>query len=127
MAKTYKEKLKDPRWQKKRLRILERDNFQCVHCGDKESTLHVHHRLYFNDKDPWEYLDHLLITICESCHKQFEWEKHQKAMLSYLYYIGLDEGDFFDYDLEYYHEDNLPEPKLLVDNLKFLLKMNCNG
>jgi len=30
MAKlTYSEKLKDPRWQKKRLEILSRDNFTC--------------------------------------------------------------------------------------------------
>ena len=30
---TYTEKLKDPRWQKKRLEILERDNWECQDCG----------------------------------------------------------------------------------------------
>ena len=33
----YSEKLKDPRWQKKRLEILERDNFRCQYCGDKNA------------------------------------------------------------------------------------------
>lgn len=43
---TYYEMLKDPRWQKKRLEIMERDEFACRDCGDKESTLNVHHTYY---------------------------------------------------------------------------------
>ena len=39
--KTYLEKLKDPRWQKKRLEILERDGWKCMACGEKEKTLRV--------------------------------------------------------------------------------------
>lgn len=31
---TYSQKLRDPRWQKKRLEILERDSFTCQHCHD---------------------------------------------------------------------------------------------
>ena len=42
----YAEKLKDPRWQKKRLEILERDAWVCQKCFDTKSTLHVHHRIY---------------------------------------------------------------------------------
>lgn len=64
----YAKKFKDPRWQKKRLRILERDGFRCKLCGDDESTLHVHHRYYIAGKDPWEYEDEALVTLCESCH-----------------------------------------------------------
>jgi hypothetical protein len=66
----YSEKFKDPRWQKKRLEILERDEFTCQLCGDKESTLHVHHWYYEKGKDPWEYPDMALITLCEDCHKE---------------------------------------------------------
>lgn len=66
----YSEKLKDPRWQKKRLEILERDNFACVFCYDSASTLNVHHRVYFPNLEPWDYPDKLLITLCESCHKR---------------------------------------------------------
>lgn len=42
----YIEKLRDPRWQKKRLQILERDGFACQSCYDTETTLHVHHCTY---------------------------------------------------------------------------------
>jgi hypothetical protein len=67
---TYLEKLRSPKWQKKRLEILERDNFTCTDCGDNESTLNVHHKIYFSGKEPWEYENELLITLCENCHKQ---------------------------------------------------------
>lgn len=66
---TYSEKLKDPRWQKKRLEILQRDNFICCSCGDDGSTLHVHHIWYEKNKDPWEYENDYLLTLCESCHE----------------------------------------------------------
>jgi hypothetical protein len=65
---TYAEKLKDPRWQKKRLEILERDKWTCKACGDKERTLHVHHIFYLPHIDPWEIHNGLLITLCEKCH-----------------------------------------------------------
>ena len=42
----YAEKFKDPRWQKKRLEILERDDFSCRVCYDASNTLHVHHCFY---------------------------------------------------------------------------------
>lgn len=64
---TYSEKLKDPRWQKKRLQILERDGFRCRHCGDAESTLNVHHLAY--GAEPWDTADADLMTICEGCHE----------------------------------------------------------
>lgn len=63
---TYAEKLKDPRWQKKRLEILSRDGFSCWWCGDKETTLHVHHEAYSGE--PWEIPEYCLITLCEECH-----------------------------------------------------------
>lgn len=43
MSKTsYYEQLKDPRWQKKRLEIMNRANFKCEECGDSENMLSVH-------------------------------------------------------------------------------------
>jgi predicted nucleic-acid-binding Zn-ribbon protein len=62
----YSDKLKDPRWQKKRLLIMSRDEFKCRMCGDSESTLHVHHLKY--SKDPWDVPNKDLITLCEDCH-----------------------------------------------------------
>lgn len=63
---TYAEKLKDPRWQKKRLFILERDDWQCQLCFDTETTLHVHHLSY--DKNPWDVPEENLVAYCEHCH-----------------------------------------------------------
>jgi 5-methylcytosine-specific restriction endonuclease McrA len=68
MAKTYSEKLRDPRWQKKRLLILDRDEWCCQQCFDGDSTLHVHHRRYRTGAEPWEYEDADLVTLCETCH-----------------------------------------------------------
>jgi 5-methylcytosine-specific restriction endonuclease McrA len=73
MKKTYAEKLLDPRWQKKRLEILNRDNFKCTLCGDKETELHVHHEEYSGD--PWEAPVDKLKTLCKHCHKVVEYHK----------------------------------------------------
>ena len=64
----YADKLKSPKWQRKRLEIFQRDDFTCVNCGDKESTLHVHHNIYISGKQPWEHPKPSLITLCETCH-----------------------------------------------------------
>ena len=66
----YFEKLKDPRWQKKRLEILDRDEWCCQRCGDNEETLHVHHRIYQYGKEPWEIDNDLLVTLCKDCHDE---------------------------------------------------------
>lgn len=68
--KSYIEKLRDPRWQKKRLEILERDDWSCKICKSKEKTLHVHHIEYLYHWEPWEYDEMFLITLCEDCHEQ---------------------------------------------------------
>jgi hypothetical protein len=70
--KSYAEKLKDPRWQKKRLEIMQRDGFKCLACGDTETSLQVHHKKYVSGKEPWEYLNSDLITLCEHCHYELE-------------------------------------------------------
>lgn len=65
---TYSEKLKNPKWQRRRLEILQRDGFKCTCCQDEETTLHVHHLDYLPGFEPWDHPDHLLITLCETCH-----------------------------------------------------------
>lgn len=73
---TYSEKLKDPRWQKKRLKVLQRDKFSCQYCYDKETTLHVHHMVYKNN--PWDVSLNNLITLCKNCHSLVEsCKKHE--------------------------------------------------
>ncbi len=72
---TYGELLFDPRWKSKRLSILNRDEHRCVLCESK-SGLQVHHRQYHyykankQFKPPWDYMDNLLITLCEKCHQK---------------------------------------------------------
>ena len=73
---SYAEKLKDPRWQKKRLEILERDKWTCKFCGDAEETLHVHHLFYMPKIEPWDIPDGFLLTLCESCHLNTNKEEH---------------------------------------------------
>ena len=75
--KTYSEKLKDPRWQKKRLEVFDRDEWMCKNCGDKEGTLNVHHLHYLPGKDPWEYDLKDLLTLCEPCHQTEKDERNQ--------------------------------------------------
>ncbi len=79
----YAELLKDPRWQKKRLEILERDDWTCQWCGSKEKTLHVHHLCYVHGRDPWESPIHELLTVCEDCHAS---EKNRKTYLGRISY-----------------------------------------
>jgi hypothetical protein len=68
MAKSYWEKLQDPRWQRRRLEALEKAEFACELCYDNESPLHVHHKEYFKGREPWEYELEQLAVLCEGCH-----------------------------------------------------------
>lgn len=61
--------LKDPRWQKKRLEILQRDNFTCQCCGSKTKELQIHHLYYDKNLKPWEYSNEALVTMCLDCHE----------------------------------------------------------
>lgn len=69
--RSYYEKLRDPRWQQMRLKIMERDGFSCQSCGDKSASLNVHHCVpYRKGADPWDYDPWELITLCENCHNK---------------------------------------------------------
>lgn len=72
MNYNYSNKLKHPKWQKKRLEIFNRDGFKCCLCDDAEDTLHVHHKSYGWNKEPWEYDNDNFQTLCEICHKAIE-------------------------------------------------------
>lgn len=67
---TYAQKLKDPRWQKMRLEVLQKADFKCTDCDDETSTLHVHHTEYVWGKNPWEYDPDTLVCLCEACHAE---------------------------------------------------------
>jgi hypothetical protein len=95
--KMYSEKLKDPRWQKMRLQVFERDEFCCKRCGDNESPLAVHHLSYIANREPWEYPLENLITLCESCH-QYDYEMrgdYEKQLLSIIKSKGFMADDIY--------------------------------
>lgn len=92
----YSEKLKDPRWQKKRLEIFNRDEFACSVCFDTESTLCVHHKHYIKNLEPWEYPNELLTTLCSSCH---EYETENMSLAENKLIQALKEK-FFSFEIE---------------------------
>lgn len=72
---SYAAELFKPEWKAKRNEILKRDAHRCIICKRQEA-LQVHHRQYhFIVREnqfqlPWNYSNHLLITLCETCHKR---------------------------------------------------------
>lgn len=76
----YAEKLKDPRWQKRRLEIMQRDEFSCVECGDSTATLHIHHERYSGE--PWDAPNNSLKTLCAACHSEEECRKKFENLMA---------------------------------------------
>ena len=68
--KSYYELLKHPKWQKKRLEILNEHNFECEDCGADDKSLQIHHSYYEKGLLPWEYPNESLHCLCEDCHRQ---------------------------------------------------------
>lgn len=94
MMVSYSEKLRDPRWQRKRLEIMQRDGFTCQLCKSKTDTLNVHH-LAYGPGDPWDCDDLLLVTLCEECHslESFERVEIEKDLISALRSKGYSMSD----------------------------------
>lgn len=49
-------------------------------CKDTETTLHVHHDAYEYGKEPWEYENENLTTLCEHCHREVELYKNENKI-----------------------------------------------
>ena len=79
--KDYMAKLRDPRWQKHKNEVLERDCYTCTWCRaglNDGRNLQVHHGFYSREfESPWEYPKASLFTLCEKCHEQAEVLKRQ--------------------------------------------------
>ena len=71
---TYAEKLRDVRWKRRRDDLLRRSNYTCCECCEPLTTgtmdLQVHHVVYITCLDPWDYLDELLLVVCDWHHKE---------------------------------------------------------
>jgi hypothetical protein len=68
MAKSYRSQYLDPRWQKKRLEVMEQQGFTCQRCETTEKTLSVHHNQYIPNRDVWDYENSQLSVLCQDCH-----------------------------------------------------------
>ena len=122
--KSYLEKLKDPRWQKRRLEILERDEWTCQQCGNKKSPLHVHHRYYIKGKDPWDYSNEMLLTLCEECHeKEVNFRKVQEESLLHTLRGIFLVDDLFDLTVGFHYMPLFCHPKVMASICKWIL---CN-
>ncbi len=68
--RSYSEKLKDPRWQKKRLEVFNAAGWRCQECRAADQTLNVHHSFYELGKEPWEADGALMLCLCEQHHRE---------------------------------------------------------
>jgi 5-methylcytosine-specific restriction endonuclease McrA len=66
---TYARLLKDPRWQKKRLEVFNRDRWTCQGCRATTKELQVHHTRYAAGGMPWDVPLRDLVTLCIDCHR----------------------------------------------------------
>lgn len=64
----WKDQYKHPLWQKKRLDVMQANDFACQLCGDKTETLNVHHKTYIKGRKIWDYEVSQLECLCETCH-----------------------------------------------------------
>ena len=92
---TYKEQLRDRRWQIRRNSILERDKHLCQNkcCKYREDTsvlVEVHHLTYIDDTLAWDYPDDMLITLCRKCHESEQLRpKEEKHLINTLRMRGF--------------------------------------
>jgi len=81
---TYNQKMQDPRWQRCRLTVLNEYCWTCINCGDKEKTLHVHHKKYRYGADPWDYKLSEFAVLCDDCHTEEHKAITRKKLISML-------------------------------------------
>lgn len=136
MKSSYGEKLRSPKWQKRRLEILNRDQFTCRLCGDKESQLHVHHLRYEKGADPWDYNNGSLVTVCENCHDELHQVNFGESFLEAFIGGGIDiDGLYIALQSLDMTVNDGPDPLMLTthqwatfgDSLYFLLRAAHSG
>jgi hypothetical protein len=96
---TYGKKLKDPRWQKLRLEVMNRDGWACQWCGSTTDTLNVHHLDYAKSGNPWDVPIEKLLTLCEDCHsyETFNRAEVEERLLDLLRSTGFLAGDLYSF------------------------------
>ena len=116
----YADKLLDPRWQRLRLEIFERDHFACTYCSADDKTLHVHHAYYEWGRDPWDYDVDTLRTLCVGCHERLTAET--RSLRSYMNLLSVD-CDFDPSDLQLLLSWVSPNGGFCIQELNYLLHL----
>ena len=81
----YHEQIKHPLWQKKRLEVLELNEFKCSECSNETEELNVHHPFYKRGAMIWDYEAEELQCLCKTCHaKNHVVDEEIKKALSFL-------------------------------------------
>ncbi len=85
-SEEYRKKLKDLRWQQMRLKVFERDGWECRECfkgKDSGISLQAHHTYYRKGADPWDYPLESIVSLCEECHEEethTRWQAEQELL-----------------------------------------------
>ena len=96
---TYAEKLRDPRWQRRRLQVLDKADWMCEECGDASSEMHVHHKIYRKGRLPWGYEIWEYRALCLICHRDETQVRQELAEL--MIYMDIHElNELRDYAAE---------------------------
>lgn len=74
-SKEYKRLLKLDRWKNFSNDVKRRDGFKCVKCGS-DKHLQAHHKIYYENRLPWDYSIDFLETLCTNCHLNEHRIKH---------------------------------------------------
>lgn len=82
---SWSDQYKHPNWQKKRLEVMQDAGFACEICGDKDTTLNVHHKRYVKGRMVWAYEREDLQCLCEPCHGE---EHSNRELLNRLLLAG---------------------------------------
>lgn len=98
--KNYAEKLKNPKWQRRRLEVLEKHSFKCEWCSSSDKTLHVHHAYYIPNREPWEHPDTSLMCLCADCHEEWHYFYEEAKFSLKILARYLSREDFVDFVFE---------------------------
>lgn len=127
----YWQKLQDPRWQKVRLQVLERDGWKCRLCESSKETLHVHHDYYVSGRAPWDYPLSTYKTLCASCHEfvskeevRDHWEKVKGCVEESDALPFRRNVHFFWESLEFYAEQYGMSPVDMISIFTFAMANN---
>lgn len=125
---TYSQKLRDPRWQKKRLHILERDKWTCCSCQSTTKNLQVHHLIY-RKVDPWDYDDAHLQTLCDECHQTRQLVADNMANFLKLSLARLSLSELDEYDTHFTSNPGIGDPfsEKIASTMNHVLELAKEG